>query len=692
LTRADSATEASGARQIATALTLGTAALGLVALFFHAKRYYPFYSDDALISLRYSERLMAGQGLTWNDGEWVEGYSNLSWVLACALLGWLGLDLVFALRVLGFIGMGGAIAAVVHCYAPRDARSVLPALVGSLGMALTGSFAIWSIGGLEQAFVAGLLAWALVATLPLIEAKAAAKPAEEEAPIGRALAAGGLYGALCLTRPDAPIFVACSLFVVLRMGAFGARARRTAFWLVLPSLLALGGQLAFRIAYYDAWLPNTAHAKVAFSGPRLWGGLAYWWGGVLPLMGLVFPAIAQLGFAAFNRRVRGRSLLFALPLFVWSLWVMAIGGDIFPGRRHLVVVVVLLAFLAAEFWRGLEHFFLGREFDREFGIDPGREGDPRPGEGKDDGRGRAANLGIALPAVLAGVALMLLTVMQWSHDRHHGRALREILWAQQGEALGRVLGEAFDEEQPLLAATAAGALPYYSKLPALDMLGLNDRYLALHPPEDLGHGRVGHELGDGQYFLTRQPDLVVFCGTSGRAEACSRGGKEMQRDPRFERDYRLVYFKGTEPVRMKGAVWVLAQSPKVGVAIRDDGREIFVPAHLFSDGEGAIAGLDEEGRIGITIAPDRGARLAAFDLEGGRWRVTSSASAPVEITIRAGDRTIASGAGSVALGLPAGDVTRLDIRLSVAMEGARGGTNAHVRGLEFVREAAAKRH
>ena len=28
---------------------------------------YPFFSDDSFISLRYSERLMTGHGLTWTD-------------------------------------------------------------------------------------------------------------------------------------------------------------------------------------------------------------------------------------------------------------------------------------------------------------------------------------------------------------------------------------------------------------------------------------------------------------------------------------------------------------------------------------------------------------------------------------------------------------------------------------------------
>ena len=73
----------------------------LLVLAAHAYQYLPFIADDALISLRYSERLTDGQGLTWNDGERVEGYSNLLWVLLCAALGWLGLDMITAVRALG---------------------------------------------------------------------------------------------------------------------------------------------------------------------------------------------------------------------------------------------------------------------------------------------------------------------------------------------------------------------------------------------------------------------------------------------------------------------------------------------------------------------------------------------------------------------------------------------------------------
>ena len=46
---------------------------------------YKFLGDDCYISFRYAEHLAKGYGLVWNVGEYVEGYTHLSWVLLLAL-------------------------------------------------------------------------------------------------------------------------------------------------------------------------------------------------------------------------------------------------------------------------------------------------------------------------------------------------------------------------------------------------------------------------------------------------------------------------------------------------------------------------------------------------------------------------------------------------------------------------------
>ena len=57
--------------------------LCLAALFL----FRDFHQDDAYISMRYAANLLSGEGLVWNPGERVEGYTNFLHVMALALLG-----------------------------------------------------------------------------------------------------------------------------------------------------------------------------------------------------------------------------------------------------------------------------------------------------------------------------------------------------------------------------------------------------------------------------------------------------------------------------------------------------------------------------------------------------------------------------------------------------------------------------
>ena len=86
--------------------------------------------------------------------------------------------------------------------------------------------------------------------------------------------------------------------------------------------------------------------------------------------------------------------------------------------------------------------------------------------------------------------------------------------------IGQTLGRAFDDNQNILiATTAAGAIPYYSRLNTLDMYGLNDRWVARHGVKvgtRPGHQRLaplGYLTARGVNILIGQPLLV---GTNSR--------------------------------------------------------------------------------------------------------------------------------------------------------------------------------
>ena len=86
-------------------------ALALLAVGIARAAAVAWICDDAFVSLRYAENLVAGNGLVYNPGEWVEGYTNLLWTLALAAalaLGapdiasaeWMGIACYAALAVL----------------------------------------------------------------------------------------------------------------------------------------------------------------------------------------------------------------------------------------------------------------------------------------------------------------------------------------------------------------------------------------------------------------------------------------------------------------------------------------------------------------------------------------------------------------------------------------------------------------
>jgi arabinofuranosyltransferase len=60
-----------------------------------------FIQDDAFISFRYAENLVRGEGLVWNQGERVEGYSNFLWTILIAGGMKLGFEPVLLSQVLG---------------------------------------------------------------------------------------------------------------------------------------------------------------------------------------------------------------------------------------------------------------------------------------------------------------------------------------------------------------------------------------------------------------------------------------------------------------------------------------------------------------------------------------------------------------------------------------------------------------
>lgn len=532
------------------------AAPSLVLVAWQASFVWPFFSDDAFISLRYSERLLAGEGLTWTDGERVEGYSNLLWVLGCSALGALGIDLVAAARALGGLCTVLAAVALARTLAPRDLRSTALAATVPLLALSTQVVMGWTASGLEGPLLFACLASGYGA----LQRRFAHTRAVASWSVRTLLAAGVPFALACWTRPDAPLWVATTALVLAcqARGAGVGRAMACGLWFAALPVLAVGAQLAFRVSYYGDVVPNTAHVKAGFAASALPAGLDYVGAGLLAHLGLVLPATLGACWLA-RRRWPARPLVawLALPLLAWFCYLAAIGGDHFPGRRLLHGAIAPMALLAAA-W--LLH-----------------------------GRRR----GLVAATLLAGTG--------WNvyHSRHDAQSLelRGETWEWQGRLVGETLRTAFGAERPLVAVDAAGAIPFYSGLPSLDLLGLCDRTIARTPiPAWLdtvlpGTPRPpGHLHGNGRYVLERAPDVYLFGPPPGRPLPVFVSGAELEEAPGFLANHRLVKVELGAPMvlgqptptslllwlRLDGRVGVQRSRPP-----DERGERIRIPAWLF---------------------------------------------------------------------------------------------------------------
>lgn len=285
-------------------------------------RVSPFYHDDAFISLRYAARLIGGEGLTWNPGERVEGFTHPLWLAQVSGLGVVGIDLETASRVLGV----AYLAAIFALWAWAGAAPLLLLVIATLP-----GLILWSVSGLETSafcFWLALGAWLTweVGGIP--------------DRFGRTAGLAGIaLGAAALTRPEG---IGAGLVAV----AYLAAKRRWAASLaaLLAFAVSAGSYELFRVLYFGDLLPNTAYVKlgglplatrVSAAGAYLRGTLGVWSAAVLA---------GSVALAAGRGRRPFGMLLIAAPVL---LSVLLAGGDHMPAGRLIVPLLVVLLLAAA---------------------------------------------------------------------------------------------------------------------------------------------------------------------------------------------------------------------------------------------------------------------------------------------------------------------------------------------------------
>ena len=480
--------------------------------------------DDAYISFRYAQNAILGHGLFFNPGERVEGFTNFLWTTLMIPLEGAHVDVGRASMILGVLFGLATLWLVVRFArtvgAPRGA-GILAAFL----LALDGSFALWAVAGLET-----LLFAFLIFAGALLYVREQEKQTQNDSSPSSVLRPSSsfpyssiFFALAAMTRPE-------GLFV------FAITVAHQAAWRILAERRLVTRQDLTRVIafaalfvpywlgrwwYYKSFLPNSFYAKVSATGPaaqieRGWNHLSQF---VAVHMGwlIALPPVVTLGVSHLHLRavqvLRGakpeRSPQTERPFVLassaamqrfWTTYLLAIvvpyaayivyvGGDWSVGRFFVPLLApfyLLFSTGIVEIWSWI--------VDKlpELWIT------------------RAKYAAVALSLVL-GAALFAFSSWKGEYGIYIGGfdAANATLAR---ETMGKWL-RANVQSGTLIAVDAAGQVPYFSELPAIDMFGINDLHIGRLNVPTLGSGTPGHEKFDLGYVITRAPTYVVIYGT-----------------------------------------------------------------------------------------------------------------------------------------------------------------------------------
>ncbi len=435
--------------------------------------------------MRYAWNLANGNGLVWNAGERVEGYSNLLMTLVMTVSNLL-FDKPFASLSIQISGMILLLllAFLAIKISERLLRADLESYKGlvyaliTLGVLGYYPLVYWSLMGMETGLLTLLLLVAALFTLRYID---------ERNNLQLYLGAASL-GLAFLTRNDSAIF-AITIFGYLLLTTIKSDDFFNSIKPIIPAALIFTAfvifQLAFRYFYYGQLLPNTYLLKVT-GFPielRIMNGIGFLRPFFRETMLLIFLASLSL-ITHFNLR-RAFLLSFLILAILYQIWN---GGD--PWRIWRIIspgvpFIIILATIAV------------LEIGTSYTI-----------------RGKIPKIEVLISRKLSvGRAILMILVILTALFFVNQRFIREIagfrrpfqVISNRDNVRTALAISDLTTEDSTVGVFWAGAIPYYSERRAIDFLGKSDYYIASLSPDLSGKTGWNGMLsvpGHNKYDLT----------------------------------------------------------------------------------------------------------------------------------------------------------------------------------------------
>ena len=491
---------------------LGIAAFIVWSLLFIYRTSFTWYDgtiysslfDDAMISMRYAWNLANGNGLVWNEGEYVQGYSNLLMTLLMAAVHVVASDriAVFIVQLLGisFVLTGGLLSMQIGKNLAAGAEANNGNAVALLSFIMVLCYyplSYWSLMGMETGLLTVCL---LAATLWLLRFQNTGCP--------RRLYLCLLFMVLAFTtRSESAIFCgimgAYALYVIMKYKH--GHSLGNWFLAALIYALSVGCILLFQHGYYGEYLPNTYTLKLTGKdlGERIVDGIAF----IRPhLLAILFTVtVVTIGTL---RKATDKKLLLLTLLAGGVAYHIYIGGDAWPYWRITTPVMPFLLILFAVTVSGWKQSLLPCVATSMTKIDTPRM--------------NSLLRTSCVMTALFSVNYHFLPEISMTAKPFH--AEYDAQRAKTGLALAEIT-----TEDATVGVFSAGAIPYYSKRRAVDFLGKSDRIIAKLPPDRSSimamygmRSLPGHDKYDIEYSVGQHLPSYIEGATWGQ-QTLSRG-------------------------------------------------------------------------------------------------------------------------------------------------------------------------
>ncbi len=433
-------------------------------------RYFGFQNvDDAYISFRYGWNLMRGNGLVYNTGEYVEGYTNFLWTVLTApftLIEQVDIP-VFTIftGILFSIGIIFLLAAIIIKFG-KDIPIWL-ALLPAILLAYDSSFVFWAVSGMETTLFTFLITAVFYFYTKI----------NEGIKYTKYIIIFLILSALC--RPEGNmlfVFIAGNIFL-FRHSITGYKDKliKIIIWYTVFFIF----YYSFKYFYYGSILPNTFYAKaVTDTAHNYASGLDY--------LRVSFKAryliMIFLILIPYRQIIKDYRFNFLVTFTLGYIsYIIYAGGD-WPGASRFILPVLPFIYILCVL--GMVNILNIIKKSKSKVI--------------------SKSATFIIPVLFLFAAINAYNTFKKLEPYTFLDAIY-ITYEHECKNLGIGMKELNDSSLKI-ALAPAGKIAYYSELYCIDMWGLNDKHIANVNSKS---ETTAHRKFDFNYILSKKPDFII---------------------------------------------------------------------------------------------------------------------------------------------------------------------------------------